>query len=349
MIRFMIKKDPPPEKSLLNSSETPTQVPSPDSTPSELVTIDGGTSNASGRPSQVPERLGHYQIVGALGSGGMGIVLKAYDSALKRYAALKMIRTEHPELAIRFVQEARAQARVQHEHVCRVYEVGEMDGKQYIAMQLIDGKTLYLASKSGTFIPKNSYITSSLGNAHARLADYLVSHGKDPTTEFGEARKSLMQSIQIDPSYYQPYSNLGFVESLNAQWLIHQGKSPVAYFDAARKAYLKSIEWNKEEPGTYRSMAEVYRWEADWQIQQKRSPQAAINQGLQWIEKSLKLNKEAPDTIAMQGALLLLQARSESKPAERTRLAVASATALEKAIKMNPFLRNEYEPLLKEA
>ncbi|MCI0415900.1 hypothetical protein L0222_24250 [bacterium] len=55
-------------------------------------------------------------------------------------AALKIIRTEHPDLAIRFVHEARAQARVQHEHVCQVYEVGEMDGKQYIAMQRTEWK-----------------------------------------------------------------------------------------------------------------------------------------------------------------------------------------------------------------
>jgi len=146
----MAKKDLIPGNSLPNSSESLTQGLSPDSPASEFATIDGAateTPEAVSGPSRVPEHLGHYQIVGALGSGGMGIVLKAYDPALKRYAALKIIRTEHPELAVRFVQEARAQARVQHEHVCRVYEVGEMEGKQYIAMQLIEGETLSLASK----------------------------------------------------------------------------------------------------------------------------------------------------------------------------------------------------------
>jgi hypothetical protein len=77
--------------------------------------------------------------------------------------------------------------------------------------------------------------------------------------------------------------------------------------------------------------------------------EAAITRGLEWVEKSLKLNQESPDSIAMQGSLLLLQARSESNPEERKRHATAAAAALEKAIEMNSFLRNEYEPLLKEA
>jgi eukaryotic-like serine/threonine-protein kinase len=76
----------------------------------------------------------------------MGVVYKAYDPALMRYAALKLIRTENPNLAARFGQEARTQARVQHENVCRVYEVGEVQGKLYFAMQLIEGKSLSAAA-----------------------------------------------------------------------------------------------------------------------------------------------------------------------------------------------------------
>ena len=88
-----------------------------------------------------------YQFVSFLGKGGMGKVYKAYDPMLDRYVALKFLRTENPEISSRFVMEAQAQARVEHKNVCKVYEVGEVDEKLYIAMQFIEGKTLGKAAK----------------------------------------------------------------------------------------------------------------------------------------------------------------------------------------------------------
>ncbi len=155
-----------------------------DSPASEFATIDGAATESShvvGTPGRVPEVLGNYQIVGTLGSGGMGIVLKAYDPALNRYAALKIIRTEHPDLAVRFVQEARAQARVQHEHVCQVYEVGEMDGKQYIAMQLIEGDTLSVASREMTLEAKVHVIQQIAGALHVAHKQGLIHRDIKPS------------------------------------------------------------------------------------------------------------------------------------------------------------------------
>ncbi len=120
---------------------------SDDTEQSALQTLDAPSGETSGSFKLTKASFGHYEIVGELGAGGMGVVYKAYDPNLKRFAALKLIRTDNPDHALRFVQEARAQARVQHENVCRVYEVGEVDGKQYIAMQLIEGKSLYASSK----------------------------------------------------------------------------------------------------------------------------------------------------------------------------------------------------------
>ena len=145
------------------------------------------------------------------------------------------------------------------------------------------------------------------------------------------------------------YSNLGDVERINAEWTIKQEQSPVAYFDAARKAYLKSIECNKEEPQTYRSVAEVYHREAQWQIEQKQSAEASIAKGLQWVEKSSDMSAENPYTIALQGALFLLKAKTKNNLAERAQYASSATNAIEKAIKINPLLKKEYEPLLKEA
>jgi serine/threonine-protein kinase len=74
----------------------------------------------------------------------MGAVYRARDRRLARFVALKFIRSDDPGLTRRFMQEARAQSRIDHPSVCKVYEVGEVDGRPYIAMQLIEGKSLDL-------------------------------------------------------------------------------------------------------------------------------------------------------------------------------------------------------------
>lgn len=106
---------------------------------------------------------------------------------------------------------------------------------------------------------------------------------------------------------------------------------------------------NKEEPETNRFLADVYRQQAECEIQQKRSAKDSIAKGFEWIEKSLKMVGENSDAIAIQGALFLFQARTETNPAERDKYAGSAVTALEKALKLNPLLRNEYEPVRKDA
>lgn len=83
-----------------------------------------------------------YHTAVPIGRGGMGEVAKAYDPALERWVALKYLRHADPELQVRMLREARLQARIDHPNVCKVYEVGEADGRPFIAMQLIDGHPL---------------------------------------------------------------------------------------------------------------------------------------------------------------------------------------------------------------
>lgn len=83
-----------------------------------------------------------FQIVEQIGQGGVGTVYKAIDLELRRQVALKFLDIDDPRWARRFLLEARFQARIEHDHICKVYEVGEFEGKQYIAMQFIPGKTL---------------------------------------------------------------------------------------------------------------------------------------------------------------------------------------------------------------
>ncbi|HSF43995.1 MAG TPA: protein kinase, partial [Thermoanaerobaculia bacterium] len=83
-----------------------------------------------------------YRIERFVGSGGMGSVYKAFDPTLGRAVALKFLHRNEPKLTERFLREARSQARVDHPNVCRVYEVGEVEGRPYIAMQYVDGRSL---------------------------------------------------------------------------------------------------------------------------------------------------------------------------------------------------------------
>jgi len=91
-----------------------------------------------------PERIGHYAIGPKLGEGGMGVVYAARDERLQRPVALKTMTSASSDDTgrRRFWREARAAARVNHPHVCQIYEIGEDGGELFIAMELLQGEVL---------------------------------------------------------------------------------------------------------------------------------------------------------------------------------------------------------------
>src|SRR5687768_18539627 len=94
----------------------------------------------------IPEdTIAHYRIMEPIGAGGMGAVFKAYDKKLHRIVALKVLPNEYltqQDRRRRFFQEARAASALNHPHILTVYEVGEENGKPYIAMEYVEGDTL---------------------------------------------------------------------------------------------------------------------------------------------------------------------------------------------------------------
>lgn len=99
-----------------------------------------------------------YEILGTLGRGGMGVVYRARQSALKRIVALKLIRagaTAGSEEIDRFRAEAEAAARLQHPNIVQVYEIGEHDGLPYFALEFIEGDNL-ARRLNGTPLPPRS-------------------------------------------------------------------------------------------------------------------------------------------------------------------------------------------------
>ena len=103
-----------------------------------------------GTPSFAIPGWDRYQCLRFLGQGGMGKVFLARDPRLHREVAIKLVRDDIPDAIRRLVTEARAQARVNHERVCKVYEVGEVGGEVYIAMEYIAGEPLGTLARSLT-------------------------------------------------------------------------------------------------------------------------------------------------------------------------------------------------------
>jgi len=93
----------------------------------------------------LPEQFGRYRIEKQLGQGGMGSVYKAYDTDLHRHVALKVPQfgpEEGAEVLERFKQEARAAATLRHTNLCQVYDVGAIDGTNFLTMEFIQGQSL---------------------------------------------------------------------------------------------------------------------------------------------------------------------------------------------------------------
>jgi serine/threonine protein kinase/Tfp pilus assembly protein PilF len=120
--------------------------------------------------------LGHYQILEKLGSGGMGIVYKAEDTALERYVALKFLPADvlnSPAATERLLREARAAAALNHPNICVIHEIGMNEGQHFIAMELLEGQNLRQRIAGSRFTTEELLdyavqIASALDEAHKK-------------------------------------------------------------------------------------------------------------------------------------------------------------------------------------
>jgi hypothetical protein len=175
-------------------------------------------------PLRAGDKLGRYRIVDFLGKGGMGVVYRAHDELLDREVALKVIPRGHD--VSRGVGEARALARLAHPNVVAVHDVGEVDGRSFIAMELVRGQTLadWMTTPHDWSEVTRVFLQAARGLAQAHAADVLHrdfkpenvlidTAGRVAVTDFGLARLGSgehdMARMMGTPAYMAPEQKAG--------------------------------------------------------------------------------------------------------------------------------------------
>jgi len=190
---------------------------------------------------QTPEpgrQVGRFVLGPLLGEGGMGRVYQAYDPFLHRIVALKLVRNQDPQILARFEQEARAQARVDHPNICKVYEVGQFEGVPFIAMQYVEGGNLAQRGKDLDLADKVRIVTLAAGALEAAHQAGLIHRDIKPSNimledrpggvtpflmDFGLAREQEGGSLTIDeqvvgtPAYMAPEQAMGVTGRIDAR------------------------------------------------------------------------------------------------------------------------------------
>jgi serine/threonine protein kinase/tetratricopeptide (TPR) repeat protein len=177
--------------------------------------VEGGARISDSSQALQPGHVlgGRYEILGLLGQGGMGAVYRARDREVEREVALKVIRPElagHPEVMARFKQELILARQVTHNHVVRIFDLGEAEGAKFISMEYIDGRDLRsVLGERGKLPPEEAVgiieqICQGLDAAHSEGVIHrdlkpqniiLDKHGRVAVMDFGIARSRELHGL----------------------------------------------------------------------------------------------------------------------------------------------------------
>ncbi|HLO65799.1 MAG TPA: serine/threonine-protein kinase, partial [Holophaga sp.] len=218
----------------LFGDDSPTQFSDPGDA-GRITPLPGWVTEAKGKPGK---QIGRFLLGPLRGRGGMGLVYQAYDPTLRRIVALKLVAGRDPSHLTRFQQEARAQAKVDHPNICKVFEVGQIEELPYIAMQYIEGDNLSVLGRDLSLAEKVRVITlaaEALDAAHhaglihrdikpSNIMLEQVEGGWRPyLTDFGLAKEQESAALTLDgkvlgtPSYMAPEQAMGVTGRVDAR------------------------------------------------------------------------------------------------------------------------------------
>ena len=171
-------------------------------------------------PLSAHTHLGPYEILAPIGAGGMGEVYKARDTRLDRIVAIKVLSGRHSALEVireRFEREGYAVSRLNHPHICRLYDVGAQDGVNYLVMEYLEGDTLAARLQKG-HLPVAQALTyavqilSALDRAHrsgmvhrdVKPGNIMLTADGAKLLDFGLAKLNETQAAVADRTAVEP-------------------------------------------------------------------------------------------------------------------------------------------------